>query len=58
MQSVVLRGNQDGYQLVLSQAASFEAIKLELRGLLDNLAADSQIKDKTISLMCYPLNAY
>ncbi|GAA3622824.1 septum site-determining protein MinC [Secundilactobacillus similis DSM 23365 = JCM 2765] len=49
MQSVVLRGNQDGYQLVLSQAASFEAIKLELRGLLDNLAADSQIKDKTIS---------
>lgn len=49
MQSVVLRGNQDGYQLVLSQAAGFEAIKLELRELLDNLAADSQIKEKTIS---------
>lgn len=49
MQSVVLRGNQDGYQLVLSQAAGFEAIKLELRGLLDNLAAESQVKDKTIS---------
>ncbi len=41
MQSVVLRGNQDGYQLVLDQSAGFEDIKLELRTLLDKLAADA-----------------
>lgn len=41
MQAVVLRGNQDGYQLVLDQAASFKEIKEKLRELLDNLAADS-----------------
>ncbi|MCH5462063.1 cell division inhibitor [Lactobacillus sp. LC28-10] len=41
MQAVVLRGNQDGYQIVLDQAASFKEIKETLRELLDNLAADS-----------------
>ncbi|MFC6253256.1 septum site-determining protein MinC [Secundilactobacillus hailunensis] len=41
MQAVVLRGNQNGYQLVLDQAASFKAIEETLRGLLDNLAASS-----------------
>lgn len=41
MQAVVLRGNQNGYQLVLDQAASFKAIEETLRELLDNLAADA-----------------
>ncbi|MTV83002.1 septum site-determining protein MinC [Secundilactobacillus folii] len=46
MQAVVLRGNQDGYQIVLDQAAGFEEIKEKLRELLDNLATDSPVTDK------------
>lgn len=46
MQAVVLRGNQDGYQIVLNQAASFEEIKEKLRELLDNLATDSEVTDQ------------
>lgn len=55
MQAVVLRGNQDGYQIVLDQAASFEEIKVELRGLLDNLATDAQVTDQ-ISFDVLPIS--
>lgn len=55
MQSVVLRGNQDGYQIILDQAAGFEDIKIELRGLLDNLATDPQAS-QTISFDVLPTN--
>lgn len=41
MQAVVLRGNQDGYQIILDQAADFSAIKTGVRDLLDNLSANS-----------------
>ena len=51
MQAVVLRGNQDGYQLVLDQAASFNEIKEKLRGLLDNLAADCNEQNKQLELI-------
>ncbi|WP_282803880.1 septum site-determining protein MinC [Secundilactobacillus kimchicus] len=42
MQAVVLRGNQDGYQLAIDQSADFEAVKTGLRELLDNLSADAE----------------
>lgn len=42
MQAVVLRGNQDGYQIILDQAADFEAIRVGVRDLLDNLSARSE----------------
>lgn len=45
MQAVVLRGNQNGYQLIIDQSADFEAVKVSLRDLLDNLSADSETTD-------------
>ncbi|TDG74359.1 hypothetical protein C5L31_000926 [Secundilactobacillus malefermentans] len=40
MQAVLLKGNQDGYQLILNQSASFTEIIAELKRLFDKLAAE------------------
>ena len=37
MRAVLLKGNQDGYQLILNQSASFTEIIAELKRLLTNL---------------------
>lgn len=40
MQAVLLKGNQNGYQLVLNQSASFEDIMIELEALFEKLKSD------------------
>lgn len=46
MQAVILRGNQNGYQLNIDQAADFEAVKIGLRDLLENLSANAKKTSK------------
>ncbi|HJE87218.1 cell division inhibitor [Levilactobacillus brevis] len=42
MQAAVLRGTQNGYDLVLKQSASMDQILADLRALLENLNVDPQ----------------
>ncbi|MFC6275687.1 septum site-determining protein MinC [Levilactobacillus tangyuanensis] len=47
MQAAVLRGTQNGYDLVLKQSASFEQVMVDLKELLENLKADPQALEAT-----------
>ncbi|WP_125581480.1 septum site-determining protein MinC [Levilactobacillus cerevisiae] len=42
MQAAVLRGTQNGYDLVLKQSASLDQVLVDLKTLLENLKADPQ----------------
>jgi len=42
MQAAVLRGTQNGYDLVLKQSASLDQILVDLKVLLENLKVDPQ----------------
>ncbi|MGX6428179.1 septum site-determining protein MinC [Levilactobacillus yonginensis] len=42
MQAAVLRGTQNGYDLVLKQSASLDQILVDLKALLENLKVDPQ----------------
>ncbi|WP_203641766.1 septum site-determining protein MinC [Levilactobacillus andaensis] len=50
MQAAVLRGTQNGYDLVLKQSASLDQILVDLKALLENLKVDPQVMDTTVSL--------
>jgi len=50
MQAAVLRGTQNGYDLVLKQSASLDQILVDLKALLENLKVDPQMMDTTVSL--------
>lgn len=43
MQAAVLRGTQNGYDLVLKQSASLDQILVDLKTLLENLKVDPQV---------------
>ncbi|WP_125545988.1 septum site-determining protein MinC [Levilactobacillus lindianensis] len=47
MQAAVLRGTQNGYDLVLKQAASFEQILVDLKALLEKLKTDPKALETT-----------
>ncbi|WP_137624750.1 septum site-determining protein MinC [Lactiplantibacillus pingfangensis] len=47
-QSVILKASNDGYDLIFRQAASFDAIMVDLKTLLDRLQVDNTT-DKQIS---------
>jgi len=47
-QSVILKASNDGYDLIFRQAASFDAIMVDLKALLDRLQVDNTT-DKQIS---------
>lgn len=40
MQAAVLRGTQDGYELVIKQSASLDQVMIDLKTLLENLNVD------------------
>ena len=42
MQAAVLRGTQDGYELVIKQSASLDQVMIDLKTLLENLNVDPQ----------------
>ncbi|WP_143463308.1 septum site-determining protein MinC [Levilactobacillus enshiensis] len=50
MQAAVLRGTQNGYDLVLKQSASLDQILVDLKALLENLKVDPQVMDTKVSL--------
>ncbi|MDT6980976.1 septum site-determining protein MinC [Levilactobacillus zymae] len=50
MQAAVLRGTQDGYDLVIKQSASLDQVMINLKTLLENLKADSQTEGGQVSL--------
>lgn len=50
MQAAVLRGTQDGYDLVIKQSASLDQVMIDLKTLLENLKADSQTEGGQVSL--------
>lgn len=50
MQAAVLRGTQNGYDLVLKQSASIEQILVDLKELLENLKADPQVQAAKVAL--------
>ncbi|MCW3777886.1 septum site-determining protein MinC [Levilactobacillus namurensis] len=45
MQAAVLRGTQNGYDLVLKQSASLDQILVDLKTLLENLKVDPQAQE-------------
>lgn len=47
MQAAVLRGTQNGYDLVLKQSASFEQILVDLKALLEKLKTDPKALETT-----------
>lgn len=47
MQAAVLRGTQNGYDLVLKQSASLDQILVDLKTLLENLKVDPQAQEAT-----------
>lgn len=47
MQAAVLRGTQNGYDLVLKQSASLDQILVDLKTLLENLKIDPQAQEAT-----------
>ncbi|WP_125573462.1 septum site-determining protein MinC [Levilactobacillus huananensis] len=47
MQAAVLRGTQNGYDLVLKQTASFEQILVDLKALLEKLKTDPKALETT-----------
>ncbi|HIW72495.1 MAG TPA: cell division inhibitor [Candidatus Levilactobacillus faecigallinarum] len=47
MQAAVLRGTQNGYDLVLKQSASLDQILADLKTLLENLKVDPQAQEAT-----------
>lgn len=50
MQAAVLRGTQDGYDLVIKQSASLDQVMVDLKTLLENLKADAQAPTERVSL--------
>ncbi|MHC9532875.1 septum site-determining protein MinC [Dellaglioa sp. BT-FLS60] len=48
MQSVILKGYKDGYEIILKQDFGFDKILGELRELFDNLNAEKKNTDDTI----------
>lgn len=48
MQAAVLRGTQNGYDLVLKQSASLDQILVDLKTLLENLKVDPQAQEATL----------
>ncbi|MFC6260432.1 septum site-determining protein MinC [Levilactobacillus fujinensis] len=50
MQAAVLRGTQNGYDLVLKQSASLDQVLVDLKALLENLKVDPQTMDAKVSL--------
>ncbi|GEO68644.1 septum site-determining protein MinC [Levilactobacillus acidifarinae] len=50
MQAAVLRGTQDGYDLVIKQSASLDQVMVDLKTLLENLKADAQAPTEQVSL--------
>lgn len=50
MQAAVLRGTQNGYDLVLKQSASLDQILVDLKTLLENLKVDPQAATSKVSL--------
>ncbi|TWW14034.1 cell division inhibitor [Dellaglioa algida] len=48
MQSVILKGYKDGYEIILKQDFGLDKILVELRELFDNLSAEKKNADDTV----------
>lgn len=52
MQSVVLKGTKDGYELILKETASLREILVDLKQLLEGLGEESEKRQRSITFEC------